>query len=271
MRNINAKFDLQKISILQLFFFIIPLLLFAPNLVAHTPQKVKPSVNSHYFIENKGQWEKAILFRAEIAQGNILITTEGIVYQLAQSEFEPSKITCSDHSNPHLGNGKKKMRGQVVKVTFPGSHTDFQLQPSRPAKAKFQFLKGKEPEKWVQGAGAWQQLMLVNLYTGIDMKLYFEQGQLKYDFVVQPGQDPAQIAIRYDGADSLTIQNKSLVIHTSLGKVYEKPPFSYQLSQGERKVVPCDFVLKKGIVTFQLKKYDRNLPLVIDPELVFST
>jgi gliding motility-associated-like protein len=260
-----------KARILRRFLYILSPLFVTGNLLAHQPHKVKPEVNTHYFVENKGQWPEEILFRAEIPQGNVLITNKGITYQIISHELEPSKFYSTEPTNPHASNSLKKIKGQVIKVSFAHCQPDFQFQKLKPTKAHFQFLKGNNPEKWVQGARAWQEIVFQQLYEGIDLKLYFKQGILKYDFVVQPGFDPNQIAIRYEGADNLSVKDQSLVVSTSLGNIYEKPPFSFQKTEKGIKEVPCHFVVQNNEVKFKIGNYDDEKPLIIDPELIFST
>lgn len=258
--------------ILRLFFYIIPLFLFSGTSWGHLPHKTKPVASHHYFIENKGQWPDNVLFRAEIQQGNVLVTKEGVTYQLISREPEISdnKPTKAGFNKSH--GGFKKIKGHNLNVRLLNSNEGFEISKDEKSAINFQFLKGKNNANWVQDASAWEQLTLRNVYHGIDLKLYFLNGLLKYDFIVSSNTDPRQIELKYDGADSLKIEDGSLAIYTSLGKVYEKPPYSYQMIDHSKKEIGCRFKIEKNKIHFDLSKnYDPCRPIVIDPELIFST
>jgi hypothetical protein len=52
---------------------------------------------------------------------------------------------------------------------------------------------------------------------------------LKYDFIINPGGDVANIAMYFDGADELKVKNGALHIKTSVDEVVEMAPYTYQL------------------------------------------
>ena len=263
---------MSKNCILRLFFYIIPLLVFSGRIWGHSPHKAKPVASHHYFIENKGQWPDNVLFRAEIQQGNVLVTKEGITYQLISRvpEIVENMPTKLGFNKSH--GGLKKIKGHNVNVKLINGNEDFEIIKGKKSTINFQFLKGKSKGNWVQDACAWGQLTLQNVYHGIDLKLYFSNGLLKYDFIVSAHVNPNQIELKYDGADSLKIEDGSLAIYTSLGKVYEKPPYSYQIINHHKKEIVCRFKIEQNKIHFALSKnYDPCQSLVIDPELVFST
>jgi hypothetical protein len=68
------------------------------------------------------------------------------------------------------------------------------------------------------------------------------------------------------------LQEGVLQIKTSVNTISETRPYTYQTSNGQQKEVASAFVLKDNIIQFDFPKgYNKNLPLVIDPYLVFST
>jgi hypothetical protein len=79
--------------------------------------------------------------------------------------------------------------------------------------------------------------------------------------------------MRYDGVDGLSLRNGNVVIKTSISDVMELKPYAYQQVDGREVAVECDYVLDKQnrMLTFSVGDYNRNLPLVIDPQLIFST
>ena len=50
-----------------------------------------------------------------------------------------------------------------------------------------------------------------NVYPGINLVFYGDQGQLEYDFQVAPGADPAQAELEFRGADEVKLKDGALV------------------------------------------------------------
>jgi len=51
------------------------------------------------------------------------------------------------------------------------------------------------------------------VYNGISAKLYYEEGKIRYDFIVEPNADPNQIELEFDGADDVIVnENNELVV-----------------------------------------------------------
>src|SRR5690606_34948821 len=107
----------------------------------------------------------------------------------------------------------------------------------------------------------------------IDLKFYTDPqtNLLKYDFIVQPLANPAQIQWTYEGALDVKIKNETLYITTAVNEIVEQRPVAYQLIGNKKININCQYVLKKNILSFQLGNYDKNYPLIIDPALIFST
>src|SRR5690606_6624194 len=66
---------------------------------------------------------------------------------------------------------------------------------------------------------AYRRWVYREVYPGIDWVLYLDDQGLKYDFLVHPGADPAQIRLQYRGADSLYLDKGELVAVTPMGVI----------------------------------------------------
>jgi gliding motility-associated-like protein len=114
-----------------------------------------------------------------------------------------------------------------------------------------------------------------NLYDGVDLHYRYssDNGGLKSEFTVAPGAKPENIKLKYEGAQNLTIAGGKLVISTPLGELIESAPYVYQLTtSGDTTVVESHYKVKRNKVSFEFPNgYNESLPLVIDPELAYST
>lgn len=110
------------------------------------------------------------------------------------------------------------------------------------------------------------------VYPGIDLVYYGNQGNLEYDFIVKPGADPNSIRMAYRGVDGLSVESGDLVMHMGNEKVIQKAPLIYQEIDGKRIKVAGNYIFTdENQVAFYLDKYDQSQPLIIDPVLAFST
>jgi hypothetical protein len=99
---------------------------------------------------------------------------------------------------------------------------------------------------------------------------------LKYDFIVNPGADPSQIRIKYEGQlDLLHINARGeLEVRTKDNKsIIEEKPFTYQ-ENGDNKIpISSTYeMLNEDSFGFTVNDvYDTNRPLIIDPGLLYSS
>ncbi len=105
------------------------------------------------------------------------------------------------------------------------------------------------------------------------MVYYGNERQLEYDFVVAPGGRHTDITLAFDGAKSLRLDSEgNLLVGIGAGSLVQRSPVIYQEKDGKRRAVRGGYVIRKGgLVGFRVGKYDKRLPLVIDPILTYST
>ncbi|HET7840452.1 MAG TPA: SBBP repeat-containing protein [Terriglobia bacterium] len=134
------------------------------------------------------------------------------------------------------------------------------------------YFLGNDRSQWHTNIPQFARVRYPNLYRGVDLDFYGKQGRLEYDFEVNPGADPKQIALDFSGAKSLELAaDGDLVIATADGELRFQAPHIYQASSHGNDRVSGNFVLRGGLVAFELGAYDHGRTLVIDPVLSFST
>jgi hypothetical protein len=139
------------------------------------------------------------------------------------------------------------------------------------------YFIGKDPDKFYTDIPTYQAVVYEQAYTGIDLKFYGQGRQLEYDIVVQPGADPNQVKLAYQGVKKLedTQEGDLALILPDGGHLLQKKPLVYQEIAGQRVPVEGKFRLcRQGAhVTcgFALAAYDKTRALVIDPVLIYST
>jgi hypothetical protein len=135
------------------------------------------------------------------------------------------------------------------------------------------YIIGNDPAKWKTGIPTYAKVRYSKVYAGIDLVYYGNQQELEFDFDVAPGANARQIGIELGGVQKLTLDtNGDLDIARGEDTIVLRKPVAYQVSNGLRTPVQARFsLLGKREVGFTLGDYNRKLPLVIDPILVYST
>lgn len=220
----------------------------------------------HSFIENKGQWDKNILFQSHFEGGNLWIQQKKFVFHI--KDFSALREA---HGNfEYAGDGKLKQT--VVHLNFLGSNEVTEIEKITPTKQYYNYFLGNDASKWTSDVHGYSEAMLHEFYDGIDLKLIEQKMQLKYEFHVKPNSSPDQLKLQFVGQKKVRIEkNGNLVITTDLGEIIEEKPYSYQIKNGKIVEVECKFVVNGDEVSFALGNYDPSVILVIDPVLIFAT
>jgi gliding motility-associated-like protein len=218
------------------------------------------------FVENKGQWHNDVCFKTDVPNG---------AFVLEKNAFKQFVFSAADLSQIHHPGGKQKgiIHGQAVKQEFVGANLNPGINGRNVSNDYLNFYQGNDPSHWTSGVRQFSSVYYADLYKGIDLLVYTHHAtQLKYDFIVHAGAKPREILIRYTGADKLFLKQDGLHIQTRYGNLIEKSPVAYQVVNGERLNVPCEYVLVANELHFEFPKgYDVTKELVIDPNIVFST
>ena len=138
---------------------------------------------------------------------------------------------------------------------------------------KSNYLIGNDPHFWQTDISQYGRVVYRNVYPGIDLAYYGNQQNLEYDFILSPGANPAAIRFRVKGADTVRISSEGDLLLQAGGLQFRaRRPRIYQNTAGGRVPVEGHYVaLGRHRFGFRIANYDRRSPLVIDPELVFST
>src|ERR1017187_1606190 len=164
-------------------------------------------------------------------------------------------------------------RSGVVRMQFLNARPEAVSKPLEPLPGNANYLIGRDPKRWIQSLPTYGRIEYLNIYEGIDVAWYGNQGQLEYDFRVRSGADPGSIRVRFEGAQKLTLEPAGDVrIDMAAGSMNLRLPEVYQEIAGARKPVKGRYVLRAANeIGFELARYDRSKPLVIDPTLVYGT
>jgi uncharacterized repeat protein (TIGR01451 family) len=124
------------------------------------------------------------------------------------------------------------------------------------------------------GNPTFRRVRYSGLYNGIDAVFYGSDRELEFDFQVAPHSDPSQIRLLLVGATQITLEaSGDLSLVAGGEQVRLKKPAIYQRRDGIRTEIAGGYRLSRtrSEVTFELGPYNHDLPLIIDPAVLFAT
>jgi hypothetical protein len=161
----------------------------------------------------------------------------------------------------------------VVRLDLVGANTQAQPQGEEMLAGRTNYFVGKDPAKWRSNVAGYARVRYANIYPGVDLVYYGKQGSLEYDFDLAPGANPDGIRLKLSGAENTEISaTGDLLVHVDGGDLRLHAPTIYQTKDGRRAIVDGGFtLLAKNEAGFRVGMYDREMPLVIDPTLNWSS
>lgn len=227
------------------------------------------------FVENKGQWDSRVKYRGTIDNGSVFIRENG--FTILQSNADDLQNLYASLHGSEKNTSVAKRTGPITvnshswNVDFIGASADMKIVADKTINTYNNYILGNDPAKWTSNCRIYQGMTLQNIYPGVDVRYYTYNGTLKYDIIAKPGANLNKIALRYTGVDKLNVKNKELITSTSLGEMKESSPYTYQVKGSLKSEVNCKYIVSGNIVKFDLKNYDPNSTIVIDPTLVFCS
>lgn len=207
------------------------------------------------FVQNRGQWDESVAFRS--------------VHGPMTTWFGRSGWTVA-LTEPAQADGELPARGVAVAMTFEGAAARAPSGMARRLEQRSYHTSGSS----VAHAATYSRLRYQGMYPGVDVVVRTQDGQLEYDLLLQPGADVADIVVRCEGAQRLSVdEDGALVMHTALGPLRSEPPLTWEtLPDGRRRLLAANYVrLDDQRFGFDVPDRDPTLAMVIDPGLSWAT
>jgi gliding motility-associated-like protein len=202
------------------------------------------------FIENKGQWPEEVLFQAKIPSGLMRLQKNSFRYL-----FYHHPDSLDSHSLP--------IDGHVIEAVFWGSNPNFTVEKNEPSSHYYNYF-------YAHGQGsfcyAYQQIWYREFYKGIDLRVFYKDQSIKYEFWAKPGADLSQIKWQYSGADRSELEDQKIKVSHRFGVFWEDVPVAWTQ---ENQSLEVSYFEDNGIYGF--RGAFPKAGLVIDPTLIFST
>jgi uncharacterized repeat protein (TIGR01451 family) len=214
------------------------------------------------FEPNVGQTDSEVKFLARGNGYSLYLGPDGAVMHL-RVRGSSSRTISSTSAKPST---------ELVAMKLAGANPHARVTGNDPLPGKSNYFIGGDSSRWHNNIPQFARVRYENIYPGINLVFYGNQGQLEYDFQVAPGADPAQAVLQFDRSKQLELRDGSLLVRGRAGSVRLEAPRVYQAIDRRRQLVEGRFVLRAGnCVGFDIGPYDHTRELTIDPQLTFST
>lgn len=252
---------------------------------------------SIFFIPNQGQLDERVAYAIQGKDKSVYFSPEGLTFVFAERVKGSPAGTKRFLREIGLAETDQQTQGRrwVVKLDFVGARRDVRPESLAQAETVISYFKGR-PEEWKTGLRTSSKIIYRDLWPGIDLVYYGTVNRLKYDFIVHPGSDPAQIKLSYRGADRVEVTREGrLAVTTPLGVFQDEIPKAWQEMGEKREDVSVGYALEaphtrtaglsvnvnngtaqpRGypqhqghVYGFTVGNYDRSRTLILDPEML---
>jgi hypothetical protein len=212
----------------------------------------------------------------EINQGQadplIDFVAHGHGYVLSLSAGEAQLSLRQPRTSPG-GTGTAVERTSVVRIQPLGVAALPRAMAEEPLQGITNYFVGNDSSQWHTEVSTFGRVRYLDIYPGVDLVYYGNQGQLEYDFVVAPGAEVNLIRLGISGADDVAVDGAGdLVMQVAGRQLRQRHPVLYQKGAYGRQTVTGGYVMNQlGELGFAVSPYDATRPLIIDPLLVYST
>jgi hypothetical protein len=145
-----------------------------------------------HFEANQGQTTDQVKFLARgSGYGLFLTPTESVVVLRKARDTEPPA---------------------VLRMKLLGANPGAVVAGREELPGKSNYFIGNDPRKWRTNVPQYARAAYEDVYPGVSLAYYGNQGQLEYDFVVKPGADARKIRLGVEGADAVRVDGEGNLI-----------------------------------------------------------
>jgi hypothetical protein len=229
------------------------------------------------FEENLGQSDPSVQYLVKSGGATAFLSGNSTVFALPVPLTERQALRPQKNLQDRTGFPVEEIlerQYQPVRMNFVGANPAITLTGEAPMQGVYNYFIGSDSSKWTTGVRRFARLRGAEIYPGIDIVYYFNEGEMEYDFVVRPGADAATIQLEFDWADRVALTaSGELTVERGKCKLTQRAPQVYQVDDGGNRLeTPSRY--QQGVdgrIRIDLGEYDRSRELVIDPRVVMGT
>ena len=242
-----------------------------------------------YFLQNTGQLPDNVIFTSRLNYGNIFIEKDG---KITVKVFDPEQFDeffhhdhdhseedkeGNNHKNSHNHksfspkNQENLLQTHTFQINFLGANFNTSFNSKNFGEFKVNILHGNDPSKWATDLPPFSEIELKNIYPGINIKFYFVDNSLKYDYILSPGADLNNLKIQYEHLNNVIISDTRVILDASTGIITDEDPYSYFDNSPQQKIKTTFQKINSNSVQLYTGLEKVTQKLIVDPKVNFST
>ena len=219
----------------------------------------KDPFQSSVFLQNNGIFQdydgRHILYYADHDHLNVYFTEQGLIYRVSDIDKHKLKEITKEK-------GKKEEKEEepagipvntsTVVMNWVGANPHPAIIASEQAEGYHTYFKKSDTGYSTLESHGYKTLIYKDIYPGIDIVYNFpDKGGIKYDLIVHPGADPAQIVMKYSGAVKNIRKDAdgNIAINSLSGSIIEHTPVCFS---SDHDPVASSFSVNGNSLRFQL-------------------
>jgi hypothetical protein len=166
-----------------------------------------------------------------------------------------------------------QLGGEPVTMTWKGGRTSTKARGVDLLPGKANYLLGSDRELWKTNIPTYRKIVVPEIYKEIDLAVYGTNSQLEYDLMLAPGANANSIVLQFKGVHQISVSKQGdLWLRNGSASLMQHRPRAYQVIHHHKTPIEAKYVLRGTFeVGFELAGYDCRQPVIIDPELSFSS
>ncbi len=220
------------------------------------------------FIENEGQWNEEIKYKANIGNSDIYITTKSIKINLIDPSFSDSIYHRKMHApDKQQDQSPLRIKGHVLEIEFNGANLP-SFESIDPMPFYYNYYLCNNSDKWATKIHPVRIIKMHELYDGTDALITSRNGNLAIDFYLSPYAKVKNISFSILGVENIKLNDSIIIIPTTVGVLQLKAPRAFQ----NDTEIPIKYKIKRNNISFVLPEgYDKSKELHIDPDIMFCS
>lgn len=174
-----------------------------------------------------------------------------------------------------LGSGAAttlRLSHAALRMEFAGTRRSVRGAALNPLPGRSNYFIGDDPSRWITDLPTCARVEYAGVLPGIDVVFRGSGRDLEYELVLAADADVAGVRLRFDGADSVALDDEgNVVVSVEDARLLMSAPRAYEEVAGRRRDVGTRFsVAADGEVSFVANRRTPGAALVIDPTLTLS-
>jgi hypothetical protein len=170
------------------------------------------------FEANEGQTDQSVKFLARGRGYGLFLTGDEAVLELEKPSVVSGPLSVVGTKSframsavQRTKDNGRRTTNPVLRLKLVKANQDVVVRGRHELPGKVNHIIGNDPKKWRTNVPTYAQVGYRNVYPGVDLVYYGNQGgQLEYDFVVAPGADPSSILLAVDAAGRVGSKQKAV-------------------------------------------------------------